>query len=167
MKRARTETAALLMVVLAGITMGITAGCATRSTDISSDQMIGVVYAEDGTPVAGAEIRVDRHRRAVSDTFGRFRVAGVPAGPREVSVTAEGYETAYREVRFENRAKLVRVDLVSYTALVDRILHALEERRWQEARRIARRMETVDPLDPRTLLVHRILQAPEAEGGAR
>lgn len=156
------RNATCLTVILSVLTWG----CATRSTDISSDQMVGIVYAEDGRPVAGAEIRVDQYRRGISDAFGRFRVTGVPAGRRVVYVTAEGYESAQREFHFENRTQLVRVDLVGYAALVDRFLRALEDGHHRKAREIAGRIEAVDPRDPRTMLVRQVLQSRDPEGGS-
>lgn len=147
---------------IAGILLAATIfpACTTsRSTGFSRDQIAGVVYAEDGTPVVGAEITVDRIRRGVSDAFGRFRIAGVPAGTRTVTVTAEGYESAYTTLPVENRTQLVRVDLVSYAGLAERAIAAIEEEHWDRVASILVRMEAVDPDDARTVLVRRIREA--------
>lgn len=149
-------------------TLALFAGACTtsRSTDFRRDQMVGVVYGDDGYPVAGAEIRVGITRRAVSDSFGRFRVSSVPAGRHTVQVRAPGFETAREEIDFQNRTQLVRVDLVSLNALTDAAIRALERRHLDQARRIGRRMYAIDPEDIRTRLVLEILRD-HPEGGER
>ncbi len=155
----RLPVSAVVFVLIPAMLLIVSGGGCTsrRSTDFSRDQMVGVVYDETGTPVAGAIITVDRFRRGVSDTFGRFRVIGVPAGTRTVVVSADGYETAQTTVILENRTRLVRVDLVSLAGLADLAIAAVEQNRWEYLSGIVRRMAAVAPEDPRTVLVRQIL----------
>lgn len=154
-------------VMLITALIGLTAlpGCTTnRSTTFSRDRMVGVVYAENGAPVVGAEILLDRVRSGVSDSFGRFRIPYVQAGKHTITVTAEGYETAEKTLHLENRTKLVRVDMVSLAGLTDLAIAAVEQEQWDEAAALASRMALVDADDPRTALMRQIVAAPgEAE----
>lgn len=155
----------IIVTIAAVLVLG---GCVThRTTDFDRDQMVGVVYAENGTPVVGAEIRVDRLRRGTSDSFGRFRIEDIPAGERTLTVTAPGYETARTTLRVENRTQLVRVDLMSHEGLTDLAITAVEQHHWARAASILERMLAVDPRDERTELVRRILERHSPEWGTR
>lgn len=148
------------LLALSAISLGATAGCATyRSTTFTRDHMVGVVYAENGAPVAGAEIRLNHLRKGISDSFGRFRIHRVPAGSHTITVTAAGYETAEKSLQLQNRTTLVRVDMVSLADLTDRAILAIEQERWDRAALLAERMARVDAEDRRTELVGRILAA--------
>lgn len=164
MKRTPGQTVRGIVVTIAALlTLG---GCVTyRTTDFNRDQMVGVVYAEDGTPVVGAEIRVDRLRRGTSDAFGRFRIDDIPAGERTLTITAPGYETARTVLRVENRTQLVRVDLMSHEALTDLAITAVEQHHWARAASVLERMIAIDPQDERTVLVQRILAGHGPAGG--
>lgn len=134
-------------------------GCATNlSTTFVRDQIAGIVYTENGAPLAGAEIRVNLLRRSVSDDFGRFRLRGITPGEHLLTVSAPGYESAHTTIRLENRTALVRVDLISHAGLADIAIAAIRQEDWHRAAEASVRMAAVDPHDPRTTLVESILR---------
>lgn len=55
-------------------------------------RLIGRITAGDGTSITGARVRVlDTELVATTDTAGRFRINGLPAGTRAIEVVAIGY----------------------------------------------------------------------------
>jgi N-acetylmuramoyl-L-alanine amidase len=78
-------------------------------------ELVGRVIG-DGGPVAGAIVRVDGGPEQVTPEDGSFAFALVPAGPHELSASAEGYQDAAIEVelgagkRGEHEIVLTRAD---------------------------------------------------------
>ena len=65
---------------------------ARSSTRTGSARLNGRVTASDGAPVTGARVRaIDTDLEATTDTAGRFRITGLPAGTRALEVVAIGY----------------------------------------------------------------------------
>lgn len=75
----------------------------------------GTVFANDGTPVAGAVIVLssgDVKKRAYSDGKGRFKLDDVPNGTYALDVSASGYETiSERTVTVDRQSKTLAVML--------------------------------------------------------
>ncbi|RLG95563.1 hypothetical protein DRO29_05635, partial [Candidatus Bathyarchaeota archaeon] len=53
---------------------------------------------ESGAPIRGASVEVKGFESTITDEAGRYVVKGLPIGEYEVTVSARGYETAYRSV---------------------------------------------------------------------
>ncbi|RJS68045.1 PEGA domain-containing protein [Candidatus Bathyarchaeota archaeon] len=58
----------------------------------------GTVRDESGAPIRGANVEVKGFESTITDEAGRYVVKGLPIGEYEVTVSAKGYETAYRSV---------------------------------------------------------------------
>ena len=52
-----------------------------------------IVDSETGEPVAEAIVRIRGMAPATADSQGRFEIAGIPAGPAQVTIQALGYST--------------------------------------------------------------------------
>ena len=74
-------------------TVGATGALPARTVArTGTARLNGRVTAGDGEPVAGARVRVlDTELVATTDTAGRFRITGLPAGTRAIEVVAIGY----------------------------------------------------------------------------
>lgn len=84
-----TDSTALTGAGTAGATVGSSSRVTART---GSARLTGRVTAADGAPVTGARVRVlDTELVAITDTAGRFRIIGLPAGTRAVEVVAIGY----------------------------------------------------------------------------
>jgi TonB-dependent starch-binding outer membrane protein SusC len=58
----------------------------------------GLVLSDAGTPLVGAQVRVETGQGTLTANNGRFMVRNVPAGTHEVSVTLIGYSTVTQTV---------------------------------------------------------------------
>jgi hypothetical protein len=77
-------------------------GLAWPATALAQGELQGRIVAEDGRPVAGAELALTAlGLRAVSDSAGRVRIAGIPIGEHDVVVRAVGYAPESTTVVFD------------------------------------------------------------------
>jgi hypothetical protein len=94
----------------------------------STGSLIGkVVDAATGTPLRGADIRIDAGARAATtDSAGEYRIRGIAAGPHTITVTFLGYRPSRREqvmirpdetTRADVRLAPVAVELTTLTAV--------------------------------------------------
>ncbi|MDX2260632.1 MAG: TonB-dependent receptor [Gemmatimonadales bacterium] len=106
----------------------LTLGAAAPAAAQSSGGLVGkVVDAATGTPLRGAEIRIDAGARAaITDTAGEYRIRGLTAGPHTVTVAFVGYRPSRREgvivrvgeiTRADVRMAPVAVELATLTAV--------------------------------------------------
>jgi len=95
--------------------------------------LVGVVLDSKGRPVSGAEVRLDRLRRAHSGMNGRFGFDGVRRGRRSLFVSKAGFEKAEIELDFADRRQIVYVRLVSRRTLIEQALGALDRGRLEAA----------------------------------
>lgn len=78
----------------------------------------GVVLRQEGVPFAGARVAVDEMSEVRTDSAGRFVIAGVPAGTRQIQVAAVGQDPISRifDVAPRDTARL-RINLDRVTTL--------------------------------------------------
>lgn len=75
----------------------------------SSQQAVGIITgivqaAETEEPIVNAQVAVDGRGRAITGKDGRYRIEGVEAGRRTISVTSIGYAETSREVEVADGA---------------------------------------------------------------
>lgn len=111
--------AALLLLVAAPVFAQTIPGQSARPGSLH-----GIVRAEDGRPVAGADVEIRRRaasgrpvafpaaRRAVTSGDGIFRFLDLPAGDYTLIVTAAGFEPLTRADLRLGRSELVTTELV-------------------------------------------------------
>jgi hypothetical protein len=76
-----------------------------------------------------------------------------------------GHEDAIATLQFMNRTQLVQITLVSLTELTEQAISALYQGYLQRAEDVLRRMEYVNPDDPRTVLVADVLSSMRQRSG--
>lgn len=90
----------------------------------------GAVLATDGAPVAGATVRLlgpdGQLREVTSGGDGAFSLAGLPAGPYAVAVTAAGFETTTAQVEVRDGRVAVATVRLTPSDVADLDLSALE-----------------------------------------
>lgn len=131
-RSARHLAAALAALVLAA------APAAAQQTGAIEGTVVSAPGAE---PVAGATVRIDRTRSAVTDAAGRFRIAALPAGTYTLTARRVGYAdgTATSDVRV-GATSTVRITLAEQSLLLEGMTVVSATR---EARRLAETPATV------------------------
>lgn len=138
--------------------------CACSSLGESGSRIPGMVYSMDGSPVAGARIRVDGGPPSVSDREGRFSI-GRPLGLRAgkaVLLEAEhaGCESLRERVLLPGKEGILYLSMRSAPDLRNLSLKAMRDGDWGEALRRAYRAQAVWPGAESRFLIALLLSAP-------
>ncbi len=140
--------------------------CATeRSAGFLLEELHGIVRDDQGAPLSGVRIYIGPLHRAVSDGHGRFSLSQLPPGQHTIIARMPGHEDAIATLQFMNRTQLVQITLVSLTELTEQAISALYQGYLQRAEDVLRRMEYVNPDDPRTVLVADVLSSMRQRSG--
>ena len=135
----------LLAVFLAS---GVFLSCGTPPPGrFKRAMLVGVVLDSKGRPVSGADVRLDRIRRAQTGMNGRFAFDGVRRGERSLLVSEPGFEEAQIELDFADRRQIVYVRLVSRRTLLEHALSAVERGQLEAADAALSRAAAVEDPD--------------------
>jgi iron complex outermembrane recepter protein len=100
-------SAAMLAAVLVGLGTGV-----AWAAEETAPSVVGVVRADDGTPLPHAQVSViTTGRGTLTDREGRFTLRDLAPGRHRVEVTMVGYRPAVREVEVPGRGPAVTLEV--------------------------------------------------------
>lgn len=137
-------------------------GCNTVSSiGISAAEdadLLGMVYGGDHRPVAGASVRVDGGRAALTDADGHFVVRRLPFGTHHVALSREGRESVSVDVRFLQPTQIFYATMLSPADLLDRALEVALQGDLNASGNLISRAETLHPRWPPALFADACLK---------
>ena len=103
-------------------------------TEFEAAPLLGMIYDAEGSPVAGARVRIDEEEELLSDINGRFFIPSVTRGDHMITVAKDGYIGMEIVFSFLNKSQIVYIQFYTVDQLYAEAKEAVAGGRIIEAR---------------------------------
>jgi len=170
-KSALPKLALPLALALSWALFSCSSTASAIATNDRSVPLYGMVYDDDNSPVAGAEVLIDGKAKTKSDVNGRFVLTALKFGQYAVVVKKDYFEPARLDLDYSSATQVLYVKLVSEEELLAAADKDIAAREWAKADDHVARALALKRDDPAALFLSAVIacrrgDSPDAAGAA-
>ena len=170
-KSALPKLALPLALALSWALFSCSSTASAIATNDRSVPLYGMVYDDDNSPVAGADVLIDGKAKTRSDVNGRFVLTALKFGQYAVVVKKDYFEPARLDLDYSSATQVLYVKLVSEEELLAAADKDIAAREWAKADDHVARALALKRDDPAALFLSAVIacrrgDSPDAAGAA-